>query len=426
MPRDRTGTLLPPCFFAAAVAFFTSALAALPFAVGTLADHFYHPYVLAVTHMLTLGWISMAMIGVLYRYVPGLTKRPLLFPRIAVLQGATFVVGVTGLVVHFALGRWQGTSAAAALVVFSIALLCANLWPLVLRGPGRGVAEVGILVAIASFALAAVLGMLLALDKDLPFLGGSLLTNLSAHAHLAAVGWVGTTICALSFRFLPAFLLPEVDLTPAARRQVVLLAGGVTLLVALLLVRSALVPLAAAVVALAIVRYLALLARLVRARRMPIDWTARHALASALWLALTLGVGLVLAMHGAEDVFGVRLAAAYGVAGLLGWMSNILIGVSYKLFPGFVAATRAERGRPALPIADLGVPGGARPVVLVLFNGGVAVLVLGLLAGWVPLATAGAVGLTAAGALYGVTTARTLAFTVLEPRRPVSSWAVLP
>jgi hypothetical protein len=264
------------------------------------------------------------------------------------------------------------------------------------------------------------------LDKDLPFLGGSLLTNLSAHAHLAAVGWVGTTICALSFRFLPAFLLPEVDLTPAARRQVVLLAGGVTLLVALLLVRSALVPLAAAVVALAIVRYLALLARLVRARRMPIDWTARHALASALWLALTLGVGLVLAMHGAEDVFGVRLAAAYGVAGLLGWMSNILIGVSYKLFPGFVAATRAERGRPALPIADLGVPGGARPVVLVLFNGGVAVLVLGLLAGWVPLATAGAVGLTAAGALYGVTTARTLAFTVLEPRRPVSSWAVLP
>jgi hypothetical protein len=65
-------------------------------------------------------------------------------------------------------------------------------------------------------------------------------------------------------------------------------------------------------------------------------------------------------------------------------------------------------------------------VVLVLFNGGVAVLVLGLLAGWVPLATAGAVGLTAAGALYGVTTARTLAFTVLEPRRPVSSWAVLP
>jgi hypothetical protein len=281
-------------------------------------------------------------------------------------------------------------------------------------------------VATASFALAAVLGMLLALDKDLPFLGGSLLTNLSAHAHLAAVGWVGTTICALSFRFLPAFLLPEVDLTPAARRQVVLLAGGVTLLVALLLVRSALVPLAAAVVALAIVRYLALLARLVRARRMPIDWTARHALASALWLALTLGVGLVLAMHGAEDVFGVRLAAAYGVAGLLGWMSNILIGVSYKLFPGFVAATRAERGRPALPIADLGVPGGARPVVLVLFNGGVAVLVLGLLAGWVPLATAGAVGLTAAGALYGVTTARTLAFTVLEPRRPVSSLAVLP
>jgi hypothetical protein len=418
--------LLSPCFFAAAVAFFVSALVALPFVVGTLADHFYHPRVLAVTHMLTLGWISAAMIGVLYRYVPGLTKRPLPFPRVAVLQGATFVVGVTGLVAHLAFGRWQGTSAAAALLVVSIVLLCANVWPLVLRGRRRGVAEVGILVATAFFVLAAVLGMLFAFDKHVPFLGGSLLTNLAAHAHLAAIGWVGTTICALSFRFLPAFLLPEVDLTHAARRQVMLLAGGVALLVGALLARSRLVQLAAAVVALAIVRYLALLVRLVRTRRMPIDWTARHALASAVWLALTLLAGLVLAAYGAEDAFGARLAAAYGVASVLGWMSNILIGVSYKLFPGFVAAARAERGRPALPIADLGVPAAARPAVLVLFNGGIAVTLLGLLAGPAPLATAGAVGITAAGLLYGVTTARTLGFTVIEPRRPVSPLAVLP
>jgi hypothetical protein len=426
MPRDRAGVLLPPCLFATAVVFFMSALVALPLVVGTLADHFYHPHVLAVTHMLTLGWISTAMIGVLYRYVPGLTKRPLPLPRVAVLQAATFALGVVGLVAYLALGRWQGTILAAAVLVVSIALFCANVWPLVLRGPGRGVAEVGILVATASLVLAAVLGMIFALDKHLPFLGGSLLTNLAAHVHLAAVGWVGTTICALSFRFLPAFLLPEVDLTHAARRQVLLMAGGVALLVAALLGRSRFVPLAAAVVALAIVRYLALLVRLVRTRRMPIDWTARHALASAVWLALTLLGGVVLAASGGEHAFGARLAGAYGVAGLLGWMSNILIGVSYKLFPGFVAAARAERGRRALPVADLGVSAWARPAVLVLFNGGVAVAVLGLLAGRVPLATAGTIGIAAAGLLYGTATARTLAFTVLEPRRPVSPLAVLP
>lgn len=426
LPADRAGTLLPPCFFAAAVAFFAGALLLLPFVTATLADHFYHPSVLAVTHMLTLGWISMAMVGVLYRYVPGLTKHPLPWPRLAVLQCATFVIGVAGLVAHFALGNWTGTASAAGVVLVSIALLCANLWPLLLRAPGRGVAEVGLLVATGAFALAAALGTLLALDKGRSLLGGSLLPNLSAHAHLAAVGWVGVTICALSFRFLPAFLLPTADVSRAARRQVVLLAGGVALLVVMLLSRSPFVPVAVLPIVVAIVAYLRLLGRVVGSRRLPLDWTARHALASAVWLAASLAGGIGVAFLGGDDALGARVAAAYGVAGILGWMSNILIGVSYKLFVGFVSGARAERGRPPVPMDTLAVPASVQPAVFALFNAGAALTAGGLVAGSVAAATAGAVVLAAGGVLYAAVTARTLSFTVLDPRRPVSPLAVLP
>jgi len=335
-------------------------------------------------------------------------------------------VGVAALVVHFVLGRWVGTAAAAGVLLGSIGLLCANLWPLLLQSGGRGVAELGVLLATAAFAAAAALGTLFALDKQTAWLGGSLVSNLAAHAHLAAAGWVGVTICALSFRFLPAFLLPAVDTKAAARRQVIALAAATLALTGGLLARSRVVPVAAAAVAVAFVAYLGLLARLVQSRRLPIDWSARHALASAAWLAATVLAGVVLAGVGAGDAAGARLAAAYGVAAVLGWMSNLVIGMSYKLFPGFVSAARAERARAAVPIAVLAVPNGLQPVVFVLFNAGLALTVAGLLAGLPPLAFAGTLVLTPAGLTYALASARTLAFVLVDPRRPAAQLAVLP
>jgi hypothetical protein len=176
----------------------------------------------------------------------------------------------------------------------------------------------------------------------------------------------------------------------------------------------------------ALVAYLVLVGRLVASRRMPIDWTARHALASAVWCALAVAGGVTLAIVGAEELSGARLATAYGVAGLLGWMSNLVIGMSYKLFPGFVTAARADRGRPAAPIATIAVPEALPPLVFVGFNGGVGVIALGVGLGIDVLAVAGASVLAVSGFVYGAGTLRTLAFAVVDPPRPATPLAVLP
>jgi hypothetical protein len=426
MPRDRAAALLPPAFFACAVAFFTTALLLLPWIAGELGRHFYQPAVLAVTHMLTLGWVSMTILGVLYRYVPGLTKARLPYPRLAVAQWAVFVGGTLGLVVHMYIGQWPGTAGVAAVVLLAAVLLCANLWPLLWREPERGVATVGLLLATAFFVVAAALGTLLAVDKTWPVLGGGALTNLGAHVHLAAAGWVGATIAALSFRFLPAFLLPAVDLTRPARVQVVVLAAAVVALAAALLARSAFVAPAAVAVAGALVAHVVLVARLVASRRMPVDWTARHAVAGVVWLAATIGAGLGVLALGAYTAAGARLAAAYGAAGILGWMSNLIIGVSYRLFPGFVVAARTAGRRAPLPLAVLGVPGWTAPPTFCAYNGGLVLLVGGLAVGSPGALFAGSVVLALAGLVYGLATARTLAFVVRDPRARLPPLAVLP
>jgi hypothetical protein len=422
----RAAALLPPSFFAAAVGFFAAALTALPVVMRDLAEHFYQAHVLAVTHMLTLGWISMAMLGVLYRYLPGLTKHPLPAPRLAVVQWVTFVAGVLGLVVHFWLGRWMPTLVFAGVLLLSTTLLCVNVWPLLLGAPARGVAEIGVLAATGCFVAAAALGTLIAADKTYSFLPGSTITNLSAHAHLAALGWVALTVCALSFRFLPAFLLPTLDLARPALRQVSFLAGAVILLVVALLGRSRWIPLAALVVAASLVAYLVLVGRLVASRRMPLDWTVRHALASVVWCALTVAAGVTLALLGTDTPFGARLAGAYGVAALLGWLSNLLIGMSYKLFPGFVVAARTQQGRPPVPLASVSVRGDLQPAVFLAFNAGLTATMVGLLLA-LPAVLAGGALVTALGGLvYAAATFRTLAFTLVDPRRPARGLAVLP
>lgn len=425
IPPGRVSALLPPAFFACAVTSLALALVLLPLLVPLLGEHFYQPPVLAATHLVTLGWISMVIMGVLYRYVPGLTKQPLPYPRVAVVQWAMFVGGVLGIVGHFWLGRWTGTAWSAGVIAVAGVLLCANLWTMIHRGPGRGVAEVGILAASGFLVAAALLGLLLAVNKERQILGGSTFGNLGAHVHLAALGWVGVTISALSFRFLPAFLLPTLDLSAAARRQVILLATWVVLLAATLLATSWIVVPAALGVVGALAAYLVMLGRLVRSHRMPIDWTARHAMASGIWLLIAMGLGIALLATRVDVAPGARLGAAYGLAGLLGWMTNLVMGISYKLFPAFVAAARRERGRAAVPIAALGVPAWGQAPIFIALNAGLAVTVAGVAAGS-QLAFAGSLVVTAGGLLYASLTARTLAYTLVDPTRVATPLPIVP
>jgi cbb3-type cytochrome oxidase subunit 1 len=184
---------LPIYFFTAAAVFFGLGVAAAPWVVGDLADFFYQPRSLALVHTFTLGWITAVMMGVMYRYVPALTKRPLQFPRLALWPFWLFMIGVSGMVSYFIIGRWPGTWLAAGVVVLSVIFFAANMVICLALVRDRGVAEMGMLLAVLFLLAAAIVGWLLALDKTFDFLGGSVLMNLAGHVHLTALGWVSLT-----------------------------------------------------------------------------------------------------------------------------------------------------------------------------------------------------------------------------------------
>jgi hypothetical protein len=124
-------------------------------------------------------------------------------------------------------------------------------------------------------------------------------------------------------------------------------------------------------------------------------------------MAIVLGVAL--AFSGAESQPGARLASSYGVAGILGWMGNFIIGVSYYLFPGFVLRVRSVHQWRAVTTADLSVPR-PRSTIFVAYNCGLAAMIAGLLAANVPICLMASVAIAAGGLLYSAATIWTLGF----------------
>src|ERR1700724_3508986 len=83
---------LPIHFFTSGVIWFACGVIAAPFLVSQIVDFFYQPPILALVHTFTLGWITASIMGVIYRYVPSLTRHPIAYPRMAIWQLALFIV----------------------------------------------------------------------------------------------------------------------------------------------------------------------------------------------------------------------------------------------------------------------------------------------------------------------------------------------
>jgi hypothetical protein len=398
---------LPIHFFTTAVISFACGVAATPFVVGQIVDFFYQPPILALVHTFTLGWITASIMGVMYRYVPALTRHPIAYPRVARWQLALFIIGSIGIVSHFANGIWAGTWFSAGILIASIAMFAVNMIPCLYRHFGRGVAETGMFFSTCFLLVAGSIAFVLALDKTYNFLGGDVLTNLASHVHFAAVGWVTLTICAVSYRMLPAFLLPTIQMPKSAIWQLLALTAATIALGVTLLLGLPGTNFWSFAIALALLAYMATIARLVRSRRMPIDFSARHAIIGIVWLVLAIFCGLILTVIGAQGIVGSRIASAYGAMGLLGWISNFIIGMSYQLFPGFVVRVRSIAGWPAIPVGELTIRQ-PRWLVFIAYNLGLAILVVGFMFSSVGLARIGASGIAAGGLVYSSVTLWTL------------------
>jgi hypothetical protein len=391
--------VLPGEHFAAGLVWLVAGAAALPLIAGSLAaGAFLTPRAIAVTHCFTLGWVTTSIFGALYQLFPVALGIPARSVRVG---HVTFWVLQAGVIAMVA-GSWTWRPALLAagwvLLFAAVGGLSWNLLPQRRRAPRGRV--VGLYVSAAHAALG--LAMVLAAARIGEALGWWTVPRLgflSAHAHLAALGFATLTVVGVGSRLFPMFLLsrghPEWPLTWIGP---LVLAGLVPHAIGAMSGQALLTTAGGLLVASGVALYLFQAGTYyARRTRRALDPGLAHAAAALGFLGVALVLGLVLLTRSVPDG---RLMAAYGVAGVLGWLTLVVVGMYYKIVPFLTWLHRFSPrvGEAGLPrVADLTVPRLAW-TTLVLLASGVTVLIAGIAAGTAAAARTGA-GLVTGGAL---------------------------
>ncbi|HEV2053691.1 MAG TPA: iron-sulfur cluster assembly protein [Methylomirabilota bacterium] len=410
---------LPLSYLVTAVAAFVLACAAVPALAPELAGHYYHPRLTALAHTVTLGWITLGIMGASYQLIPIVLERRVWSERLARWQFWILAVGIAGMVAHFYMGRWPGLLMAAVMVGAGVAMHLVNV-ALTLRGVKRWTFTARfIAMAYTGLALTVVFGLVLGADRIWKFLPGSFFPTLHAHFHLALLGWVAPMVIGVAARVYPMFLLaPEPSGWPE-RVQFWGLALGVPAVVTGLLAAPAalLVPGAIAVAA-AAAAHLTWVSRMARDRKRPaLDWGLRFVLTGSTFLIAAGAMGLALAFN---LLSGPRAALAYAVLALGGWVSLTIVGMMLKIIPFLVwyRVYSPLAGRAPVPtLAQLGWPAAER-LAYGLLTGGVAALAAALATGHAQLIGAAGAVLAAGALCFAATVASVLHHMAQYGRRP--------
>jgi hypothetical protein len=318
-----------------------------------LLEYFYFAPLLSLTHLLTLGFLSSLMMGVLYRLAPMLLGVEAWSRRIATFQLLSFLVGAWGMIAHFWIGEWTGMSWSAILVFLSSLLQLWNFPDLFLSKSAQATwTRRFVASSVIYYLVAAGLGLVLALAKayDLrfSFLSPQYLSNVFAHAHLAAVGWVTSMI----FGFQLA-LVPTTAANPRALpyRFALFHVGTLGLAIAFL---AGLPAAPFAIVLLVCASWQAYGPALAFLKGRAREWELLPLL--LLVTASALGVALTLGWPDPQDPARGRAQLAYAFLGLFGFMVASVVTVAFKLFPIWVWKERFQTDfgkRPVPGMKDL-------------------------------------------------------------------------
>lgn len=416
--------LLPVLYFGAAHAALALAFAAIALDPRGVSGFFYHARMLAIVHLVTLGWITASILGSLY--IVGPIALRVRFPATWIDYTAfgLVLIGIVGMVSHFWLDEyggmaWSAVTAGAGILVAGVGI--------VRRLPGTtlpSAVSAHIVLAFVNVLGAATLGVLLGFDKVYHFLPGYVLANVFAHAHLAAIGWASMMVVGVAYRLLPMVLPAAMPSGPRLWISAVLLQTGISGLVVALLFRSRFTWVFAVIIVAGFAAFFFQVAWMLRSPRPrppglrkpdPAVGHAAAALAS-LAIASALGIWLTIAEPSSSTL---RIAMAYGVLGLVGFLAQMVVGMEGRLLPIFAwywaYANTGFKG-PVPSQHDMPWRSG-QELVFVLWLFGVPALAGGLAFDAVPFVRAAAWCLLAATLLDSANVFRILRHAFVRPGR---------
>ena len=211
-----------PAYFAAAVLFLLLAEALMVAGFGYPATGLRSPETLALVHCVTLGWLSLLMLGALFQFVPVLVAGPIHSNELPLPTLVLILLGLGTLVAGFLQLAGRLPFIPATVLATTVLLGCGfglalwNLGRTLYAARPLNLPAQFVTIGLASVAATVSFGIIFTLGfggyaRTLP------LANLQAHGlplHIIAglAGWLTFTAIGVSHRLLAMFMLsPELD-----------------------------------------------------------------------------------------------------------------------------------------------------------------------------------------------------------------------
>jgi len=348
--RDRLPARLVPLLYLGA-AHVSLALACLlvGWSPRAVAGFYYHSWMLAIVHLVTIGWITFSILGTIYVVAPVALRMPLPPRRADYVAFALALVGVIGMVAHFWIQEFGGMAWSAATVTAGILIVGGRVVSRLRRSGVPSAVKLHIVLAFLNIGIAATTGILIGFDKVYHFLPGFILSNVFAHAHLAALGWGAMMVVGVGYRLLPMTLPSKMPSGSSMAASALLLEVGVFGLFVALLLRSTWMMLFGAIIIAGLTVFLAHVWSMVRTLApkppiaRPVDFAVWHAAAAAASLvaAATIGAALLVLPTSSSTL---HAAAVYGVFGLVGFLGQMVVAMEARLIPLFTWYWAYARG----------------------------------------------------------------------------------
>lgn len=326
---------LPLRYFLAAVLAYLAATVGMGAFGDDLTGSVWHPHLLGLTHLLTLGTIVGMIMGATYQLVPVVLLVSIWSQRLGKLSFWCYLVGLFALIGGFWTMNPALLGIGATLAGSAVAFFLVNVGVSLARGARMNLVALFVVAALGLLGSAIALGMSRALGYVAPALFIAIRNPVAIHAHLAAFGGACLLIFGVAYRLIPMFAVsPEGD----RRGGWVLGLGAAGVMV---LVWGLAAPLEAAVRAGSLLMGASSALWMLDARAMfaartrrKLDVGLAYVAAAVAWLGLASMLGLTLAWGGVPAGIGAdRWAIAYALAGMIGFVGFSIIGQFYKIMP---------------------------------------------------------------------------------------------
>ena len=340
LAKTTTHKVVVPFYIYAALSFLAATILLLLSSNGIL-QHYFQPSSLAIIHTMALGWGTMIILGASHQLVPVLIEGELYSARLAAFSFFSAGLGIPLLVYgFFVFDMGWPAKLGGSLIISAILAYLINIALSMSRSGRENIHAIFVFTSAIWLLVTAAVGLLLVFNFTEAFLPSDSLYYLSLHAHMGLIGWFLMLVMGGGSRLIPMFLISKYNNNRLLWWIYALLNGGLLTFVFIFLRNGArwlmLLPLAALLLSLVLFAFFVYRAFRQRIRK-KLDEPMQLSLLSVLMMAIPMIFLVVLMIFLLSDELeNKQLVIAYGFIIFFGWLTAIIMGMTFKTLPFIV------------------------------------------------------------------------------------------